>query len=55
MGIMHLIPSLLLVTHWFEHSPHWVQHLPLHPLEEVTTARPEAIWEEKNRYFNLLF
>lgn len=54
MGIVHLIPSLLLVTQWFEHSTLWVQHLPLRPQENFTTARREAILGEKNRYFNLL-
>ena len=47
MGIVHLIPALLLVTQWFEHSTLWVQHLPLPPQENFTTARPEAILERK--------
>lgn len=48
MAIMHLIPSLLLVAQWFEHSPLWVQYFPLHPQENVTTGRSEAILGEKN-------
>lgn len=54
MSTVHLILSFLLVTQWVEHSPLWVQHLPLHPQEKVTTVRPDTILGEKNRYFNLL-
>lgn len=54
MVIMHVIPSWLLVTQWFEHSSLWVQDLALHTQENVKTARPKAIVGKKNRYFNLL-